>query len=343
LRKSGVAPRSILVTKTTAFVAALSLLPHLAFVVATHQQKSLQTLLRQSALIGSDYCANLALRELAWLLSSLAWFMGVVVLASMLLHFAQSGGITFLPLRLRPAPDLLVRVATGRLLGGRTWHSITVRVALLPLAWLIPLWIVFRNATTVLTSSLTVQHLLTGLFTVGVRALWVFAGACALGAAVHYLGEWIAFRKESRMTREQVRREWREQVGSPEILAQRKRLRQEIFEGDVEQLLPHTALVVDNATDAALLIAYTPNLFPEPRLLRVVFGAARQQLFEQPRLLTLPVVVNDWLVDCLRAQDPSQKLPAQVEPLLAELFAQASKQTTPGAIGEKTARAQGKG
>jgi type III secretory pathway component EscU len=206
-------------------------------------------------------------------------------------------------------------------ISGNSLYTITSRFSLMVAAWFITCWVLLHDAATLVAAQGNVDRLIAGLILSSRRIVWGFGACLVVFAFVHVLLTWTAFRKRSKMSLSQLKRDQREQLGAPEILTARKQHLIDLTHTDPERLLRYTNLLVDDGASTTTLLAYDPAVDIAPRLLKTVRGIDRERLLAVASSLTVPVVKSEWLAARLASASPLAPLPQELHSALAEAYA----------------------
>ncbi|MFV8808506.1 EscU/YscU/HrcU family type III secretion system export apparatus switch protein, partial [Yersinia enterocolitica] len=79
-----------------------------------------------------------------------------------------------------------------------------------------------------------------------------------------YVAEYFLFMKDMKMDKEEVKREYKDQEGNPEVKYQRKELHREILSEQLKSDINNSRLIIANPTHIAVGIFFKPNLSPIP-------------------------------------------------------------------------------
>nr|WP_241391669.1 EscU/YscU/HrcU family type III secretion system export apparatus switch protein [Yersinia frederiksenii]ULG19773.1 type III secretion system protein SpaS [Yersinia frederiksenii] len=79
-----------------------------------------------------------------------------------------------------------------------------------------------------------------------------------------YIAEYFLFMKDMKMDKEEVKREFKEQEGDPEVKYRRKELHREILSEQLKSDISNSRLIIANPTHIAVGIYFKPSLSPIP-------------------------------------------------------------------------------
>ena len=94
--------------------------------------------------------------------------------------------------------------------------------------------------------------------------LYGAGGAFVVAAVADYGLKYYAFHEQHRMSRDEVRREYKENNGDPLVRSKRKALARELANAPVQQRVAVANVVVTNPTHFAVALQYDPETTPLP-------------------------------------------------------------------------------
>ncbi|MFN7095084.1 MAG: EscU/YscU/HrcU family type III secretion system export apparatus switch protein, partial [Burkholderiales bacterium] len=99
-----------------------------------------------------------------------------------------------------------------------------------------------------------------------------------------------------KMTKDEVKREFKDTEGNPEVKGRRRELHQEILEGEgLENTIRDSSLILANPTHIAIVILFSPKKWPLPIVLIKARNYHAQLIFEIARRNKVPILRNKWL------------------------------------------------
>ena len=275
--------------------------------------------------------ARLAMR--AWLYATLPVLLAVSG-AGVALAVAQVG-FKASPSRLRPS---LARLSPGRQL--RRWLSPVGGLELLQnLLKLVLVLVVAGSAFEQAASSLL------ALPNLDVRACVAVLGQLArsflgpvvvvfaLVASFDYLVQRRRLRKSLRMTKDEVKREHREQEGDPLVKGQRRALHQELALQRMLQEVPKADALVVNPAHLAVALRYERDRLAAPRVTAKGGGAVATRLLALARRHEIPLIRDVPLAHALFAVELGRFVPRELYETVAEVLLFASRLRQAGADG----------
>jgi flagellar biosynthesis protein FlhB len=341
-REKGEVFKSTDVTQTAVFVAALMLaylgsvfyLPRLRAFVQAWPQWFDQAATQTSAAPGNaanDSLAGIALiaLEAGWQALLFAVIPLVVGLAAVaiLVNSLQVRGVfsvdplTPKPERLNPASNLK-RLFSSRNIVDVMKTLIKVSVIGLIVGWTLwvslPQWMpAVASGTADSVGQLMVSAML-------LIALWCLAVYLFMSAA-DYGHQFFEYMKQQRMSKDEIRREYKEVEGDPMIKGQRKSLMRSLAQSKPTQGLAQARVVVTNPTHLSVALAYTPGE-GLPSVVDKGAGPEALAIRQEAKRLGIPVIERKPLAQKLFAtvevgESIPQVLFADVANLLAGVVA----------------------
>jgi len=153
------------------------------------------------------------------------------------------------------------------------------------------------------------------------RSFVVQAGlAFALLAALDYFVQWRKWKKGLMMSKDEVKREYKEQEGDPVVKSQRKALHQELA---MQQIAVETRIadaIVVNPTHLAVAVRYERGKMAAPKVTAKGAGGVAQHMLKIARKHEVPVVRDVPLAHALFAVQMGHYVPQDVYEAVAEVL-----------------------
>jgi type III secretion protein U len=259
--------------------------------------------------------------------AALGWVRGAgpvlfgIVVAGVGLAFAQAGfNLTFA--RLAPS---LEKLSPARVL--KRWFSLQGLVELVKTVLKLGLVLLIGYSVVkgALVGILALHHAelpgFYGVLTTVSRSFAVQVGlAFALVAVADYYFQWRRWKKGLMMTKDEVKREYKEQEGDPVVKSQRKALHQELAN---QQILAETRLadaVVANPTHLAVAVRYEREKMAAPRVTAKGAEATARLMLEEARRHDVPVVRDVPLARALFTVEMGRYVPRELYEAVAEVL-----------------------
>jgi flagellar biosynthesis protein FlhB len=250
-------------------------------------------------------------------------FLAALLAVSASVTCLQVGGIIFYGQALTPKPERLdpVRGFQRIFLQSKTYLELgETLIKFSAIIWLS--YSTFRGSlnSVVLVArvglpqatSLASQLLLAFLFKTGAVFL-------VIGAA-DFLLQRRLYLKELRMTKEEVKKEYKEDEGDPHIKHQRKHLHQQLVTQGMLGNLPRAKAVVVNPTHLAIALEYEETIMAAPQIAAKGQMRIARQIVEIARQNRIPIVRNVPLAHSLFTLEIGEEIPEELYQAVAEIF-----------------------
>jgi flagellar biosynthetic protein FlhB len=154
-----------------------------------------------------------------------------------------------------------------------------------------------------------------------VRLGQFLAGAILLVAVVDYLYQRRRFEQSLRMTREEIKRELKEDEGDPQIKARIRQLQRERSRRKMLAEVPKATVVITNPLHYAVALRYDPSRDPAPVVVAKGSGVFARRIAELARSHAVPVLERPPLAKALHALREGQPIPGPLFRAVAEVIA----------------------
>jgi flagellar biosynthetic protein FlhB len=134
---------------------------------------------------------------------------------------------------------------------------------------------------------------------------------------------WVRFRyaRDLRMSREDIRKEFKETEGNPHTKARIRRIRMLRARKRMMAQVPKATVVVTNPTHYAVALAYDRAANPAPRVVAKGADAVAARIREVAEAANVPVVANPPLARALYRLELDAEIPAEHYKAVAEIIA----------------------
>ncbi len=130
------------------------------------------------------------------------------------------------------------------------------------------------------------------------------------------------FERQIRMTRQEVREDFKETEGHPAIRGRIRRLQRDMRRRRMLRDVARAAVVVTNPSEYAVALEYKPETMAAPVVLAKGRNLLAQKIKREARWHGIPVVENPPLAQALyRATEVGQAIPAKLYTAVAEILA----------------------
>lgn len=132
----------------------------------------------------------------------------------------------------------------------------------------------------------------------------------------------IKFKKDMRMTKQEVKDEYKNQEGDPQIKGKQRQRMQEASRRRMMQKLPEADVVITNPTHFAVAIKYDPDLYDAPYVVAKGADYLAQKIKETAKEHHIEIVENKPLARMLYANvDVGSVVPPELYQAVAEVLA----------------------
>lgn len=326
-RAEGDSPVSAALGQSLALLVAVLLVPGALAATAGRAAELLRATLGGAKTLESGSVASLALDVVAL---STPLFVAVAG-ASLALGLVQTGGVVGFK---RIAPDLSrldpVQGAKNLVRGERLLALVRALVAAGLSLWITVL-VLETYAPDI--AGATGQDLAVGPL---VAALGKKLGVAValVGIALGLLDRLVverAWRKRHRMSKDEIKREYREAEGDPEVRARRRRAHQEALTGSVVNAVREATVVIVNPTHLASALRYVEELDEAPKLVAQGEGDLARHIIDAARAYGIPCIHDVPLARALRELEIGDEIPEALYEAVAEILRTVMEQPAPDA------------
>jgi len=152
--------------------------------------------------------------------------------------------------------------------------------------------------------------------------LWKAAGLFLLLGAVDLFRQRRRYRKDLRMTKQEVREEFKEIEGNPQVKMRIRRLQRELLRRQMMRQVPQATAVVVNPTHYAVAIRYRMETMAAPAVVAKGKNYLAQRIRQIAMEHQVPIVENAPLAQALyKSVEVGQEIPAHLYRAVAEVLA----------------------
>lgn len=132
----------------------------------------------------------------------------------------------------------------------------------------------------------------------------------------------LSFERQLRMTRQEVRQDFKEMEGNPAVRGRIRRLQREMRRRRMMRDVARATVVVTNPNEYAVALEYNPESMAAPVVLAKGRNLLAQKIKREARWHGIPIVENPPLAQALyRAAEVGQTIPAKLYTAVAEILA----------------------
>ena len=129
-----------------------------------------------------------------------------------------------------------------------------------------------------------------------------------------------SFMKSMRMSKYEVKKEYRQQEGDPHIKQERRRMHEEIQESAGVKNIGEAAVVITNPGHIAVAIKYKDGIDQAPTLIAKGVGKRAKELIGEARNQNIPILRNVPLARDLQWLAINEEIPEQLYDSVAEVL-----------------------
>lgn len=126
------------------------------------------------------------------------------------------------------------------------------------------------------------------------------------------------YKKELRMTKEEVKREYKQDEGDPLIKSQRRQLHQEIAMSDTQRAVAASDVVITNPTEVAVAVQYDESQMMAPQVMAKGQRLFAEMIREMAKEAGVPIMQNVPLAWALLELDIGDEVPEELYAAVAE-------------------------
>jgi flagellar biosynthesis protein FlhB len=240
--------------------------------------------------------------------------------AAVAVGLLQSGGL-LVPGRVAPR---LERLDPAAGLSGLVSAARLVGVLRALLAALLVSWLVIRSLRAAAPGlAHGVGELAAVSALAGDVALELGGYAALLGLSLGALDLWVvrrAWLRRFRMSKDEVRREYRESEGDPELKAARRRAHREVLVSQQLHAVKSASVVIVNPTHLATALRYDQEQEGAPEVVAQGQGDVARRILDAARAYGVPVIRNVPLARALQELEVGSEIPELLYEAVAEVL-----------------------
>ena len=141
-------------------------------------------------------------------------------------------------------------------------------------------------------------------------------------AAADYIYQKIKFKRDMKMTKQEVKDEYKNQEGDPQVKSKQRQRMMEASRRRMMQNLPQADVVITNPTHYAVAIKYDPDLYDAPYVVAKGADYLAQKIKDAAKENNIEIVENKPLARMLYANvDVGSIVPPELYQAVAEVLA----------------------
>jgi type III secretion protein U len=154
-----------------------------------------------------------------------------------------------------------------------------------------------------------------------IQVLSYAAAVFLIIAGFDYFLQYTQHMKELRMSKDEIKREYKEMEGDPHIKSKRKQFHHELMQEDTRQRVRKSSVLVTNPTEIAVAIYYNAEETPLPMVLAKGEGTLAKRMIAIAQEEGIPIMQNIPLARSLHSEAPvDQYIPSSLIEPVAEVL-----------------------
>lgn len=264
----------------------------------------------------------LYIREAGWTLVKLvAPFLGIVVVVAVVVGFLQVGPVfSGEPMKMQ-FKRLNIVENVKNMMKVTTLVELVKNILKIALVFFLAYLVVKGHLAQVLLTVLGTPEQLLAVASTIVNSFMVRVFLCfAVIAVIDLMVQRWHYKKQLRMTKEEVKREYKQDEGDPLIKSLRRQMHQEFAMGDVRQAVAAADMVVVNPTEVAVAVKYDAQAMVAPQVMakgQRIFAQLIRDVAEAERI---PILHNIPLAWALLDLEIGDEIPEELYAAVAELL-----------------------
>lgn len=117
-------------------------------------------------------------------------------------------------------------------------------------------------------------------------------------AVIDFIFQRQQFKKEQRMTKEELKREFKEMFGDPHVVGERRNMRRELAEQDIQKRIKTARLVIVDI-GVAIALQFEQGVTPLPLIAAIGRGPMARRMLEIAQIENVPTIQNPKLAQLL--------------------------------------------
>lgn len=141
-------------------------------------------------------------------------------------------------------------------------------------------------------------------------------------ALLDYMYQRYQFEKNIRMTKQEIKEEYRQMEGDPQVKARIRRKQQEMTAARMMQAVPTADVVITNPTHLAIALKYDTETMGAPKVVAKGQRLVAERIRELAKEHDIPIVEDKPLAQTLfKAVEVDQEIPYDLYKAVAEILA----------------------
>jgi flagellar biosynthesis protein FlhB len=325
-RKKGQVSKSADLTQSVLFLTAATVLsftgPTLVDQLKAFMIDSLDPKLLAGSLDPNLFAARIGNASIKFLLLSMPLLMALMM-AGVAVNFAQMKGLIFVPDAFSPKFEKLNPLAglQNILLKPKTYLELVKNL----LKFIIIFWLAYSTLMSslrdlVVSSRLGIEQIASFGPKLMFGLLFKVGGAFVLFGAADFALQQKMFLKGLMMSKEEIKQEFKNDEGDPEVKGHRRALQMELARESAAKRVPKAKAVIVNPTHLAVALEYDEASMNAPRVAAKGEMFLAQTIIEIAKKHNVPVIRNIMLARSLYSLEIEDEIPEELYEAVAEIL-----------------------
>lgn len=287
--------------------------------LAAQLTKKLGTIVEQAHALSLEKVGGALLGEVAILMLPI---FGIAVAAAVAATLLQTGPLASLE-KLKPKLSHISLVSGWkRIASARAVTEFAKGALKMVIVFIAAIWVVLPDAAGLdLLPSLSTEALLADIHRLLLRMVLAGAAVMTAVAIVDYVYQRFQFMKSMRMSKQEVKEEYKQTEGDPHVKARIKQIRAERARRRMMAAVPDASVVITNPTHFAVALHYELEKTNAPKVVAKGVDAIAAKIREVAKEHGVPIVENPPLARVLYAAvDIDEEIPPEHYKAVAEVI-----------------------
>lgn len=325
-RKKGQIAKSTDLTQAALFLVSGAMLsatgPMIVEQLKAFMMDSFDAKLLSGPLDGTILGARIANAAVRFLMITMPFF-AAIMLTAIAVNFAQARGLIFSAKSLSPQFTKLNPISglQNMLMKPKTYIELVKNL----LKFVIVLWLAWSTLMPdlrdlILSSRIGLSQVASFVPTLLFGLLFKVGGAFVIFGAADFAIQKKLFTKNLMMSKEEVKREFKEQEGDPHVKSERRHLQMSLMRDAAAKMVPKATAVVVNPTHLAVALQYDEASMNAPRLVAKGQSELARKIVAIAKKHQIPIVRNIPLARSLFTLELDDEVPEDLYEAVAEIL-----------------------
>jgi len=248
-------------------------------------------------------------------------FLGVIMIVALAIGFFQVGPI-FSAEPLKPKMERLDMIQNLKnMFKVTTFVELLKNIAKVTLIFILAYTVLKDNMREIVSTVMASPLQSTAVASKIITAFLIKVFICfVVIAAIDLMVQRWQYKKQLKMTKEEVKREYKEDEGDPLIKSMRKHLYQEMVMSDTKQSVRMSDVVITNPTEVAVAVKYDDKEMAAPQIMAKGQRLFAEMIIETAKDASVPIMQNIPLAWALVELELGDEVPEELYAAVAEVL-----------------------